>query len=80
MRAVPFDVGMIHYASDTPYTRTRTLGGRGLSLDGVEATYAALIAVVRRIAVVEASRGQRQKGDGGGPRHSYAAAAAGLGD
>ena len=25
------DLGIIHYASDTPYTRAQTLGGRGMS-------------------------------------------------
>ena len=27
-----FDLGIIYYASDTPYTQARTLGARGLSL------------------------------------------------
>ena len=29
---LPIDFGIIHYASDTPYTQARTLGARGLSL------------------------------------------------
>ena len=29
---LPIDLGIIHYASDTPYTQARTLGARGLSL------------------------------------------------
>ena len=28
---LPIDLGIIHYASDTPYTQARTLGARGLS-------------------------------------------------
>jgi len=28
---LPIDFGVIHYASDTPYTQARTLGARGLS-------------------------------------------------
>jgi hypothetical protein len=44
-----FDLGIIHYASDTPYTQARTLGARGLSYRGMDSTYAAAVAVVRRI-------------------------------
>ena len=53
-RELPFDLGIIHYASDTPYTRARTLGGQSLSFEGIDATYAAMIAVTRRIATIEA--------------------------
>ena len=31
---LPIDFGIIHYASDTPYTQARTLGARGLSYYG----------------------------------------------
>lgn len=55
-RELPFDLGIIHYASDTPYTRARTLGSHTLSFEGVDATYAAVIAVVRRIAARERAR------------------------
>ena len=44
-----FDLGIVHYASDTPYTQARTLGARGLSYRGMDSTYAAAIAVARRI-------------------------------
>lgn len=44
-----FDLGIIHYASDTPYTQARTLGARGLSYRGMDSTYAAGVAVARRI-------------------------------
>jgi hypothetical protein len=44
-----FDLGIIHYASDTPYTQARTLGARGLSYRGMDSTYAAAVAVARRI-------------------------------
>lgn len=43
------DFALIHYASDTPYTRARTLGGRGLSFGGIDATYGASVAIWRRI-------------------------------
>jgi hypothetical protein len=48
-RHLPCDFGLIHYASDTPYTRARTLGGRGLSFEGIDSTYAASVAILRRI-------------------------------
>jgi hypothetical protein len=44
-----FDLGIVHYASDTPYTQARTLGARGLSYRGMDSTYASAIAVARRI-------------------------------
>jgi hypothetical protein len=43
------DLGIIHYASDTPYTRAQTLGARGLSYHGMDSTYASTIAILRRI-------------------------------
>lgn len=45
----PVDFGVIHYASDTPYTQARTLGARGLSFFGMDATYAGSLAILRRI-------------------------------
>jgi hypothetical protein len=55
-RDVPFDVGLIHYASDTPYTQARTLGSRSLSFEGIDSTYAATVAVLRRVLTLEARR------------------------
>ncbi|MEP6751331.1 MAG: hypothetical protein ABI959_01125 [Candidatus Dormiibacterota bacterium] len=49
MAQVTFDLGIVHYASDTPYTQARTLGARGLSYRGMDSTYASAIAVARRI-------------------------------
>ncbi len=43
------EVGVIHYASDTPYTQARTLGARGLRYEGMEATYAGALAIAARI-------------------------------
>jgi hypothetical protein len=43
------DLGIIHYASDTPYTRGQTLGARGLSYYGLDSTYASTIAILRRV-------------------------------
>ncbi len=49
MARLNFDLGIVHYASDTPYTQARTLGARGLSYRGMDSTYAAAIALARRI-------------------------------
>jgi hypothetical protein len=57
-RRLPFDFGVIHYASDTPYTQARTLGGRSLSFEGIDSTYAATIAVLRRVLGQERVRQQ----------------------
>jgi hypothetical protein len=43
------DLGIIHYASDTPYTRAQTLGARGMSFYGMDSTYASTLAILRRI-------------------------------
>jgi len=50
---LPLDFGIIHYAADTPYTQARTLGARGLSYYGLDSTYAASLAIVRRILTLE---------------------------
>jgi hypothetical protein len=50
---LPIDLGIIHYASDTPYTQARTLGARGLSYYGMDSTYASSLAIVRRILRLE---------------------------
>jgi len=51
-----FDLGIIHYASDTPYTRAHTLGARGLSFYGMDSTYASTIAILSRIFSLEQQR------------------------
>jgi hypothetical protein len=50
---LPIDLGIIHYASDTPYTQARTLGARGLSYYGMDSTYASSLAILRRILLLE---------------------------
>lgn len=56
---LPIDLGIIHYASDTPYTQARTLGARGLSYYGMDSTYAGSLAIVRRILSLEGALAQR---------------------
>ena len=46
---LPFDLGILHYASDTPYTRGKNLGAGSMSYYGMDSTYAASIAIARRI-------------------------------
>ena len=50
---LPIDLGIIHYASDTPYTQARTLGARGLGYYGMDSTYASSLAILRRILRLE---------------------------
>ncbi len=56
----PYDIGVLHYASDTPYSRRQELLSKSLSYFGVDSTYATTIAILRRIlqneiAAVEAA-------------------------
>jgi hypothetical protein len=53
---VPLDIGIIHYASDTPYTKAITLGTRNLGYEGVEATYVSSLAILKRIIEKEKER------------------------
>lgn len=46
---VPYDIGVLHYASDTPYSRRQVLLSKSLSFFGVDSTYATSIAILRRI-------------------------------
>jgi hypothetical protein len=50
---LPMDFGLVHYASDTPFTQARTLGARGLSYYRMDSTYAASLAILRRIFELE---------------------------
>lgn len=53
---VPFDVGVLHYVSDTPLSKGRNLGAGTLSYFGIDSTYAASIAILRRIFQQERAR------------------------
>ena len=52
----PYDIGLLHYASDTPYSRRQSLLSKSLSYFGVDATYACSVAILRRILEVEVGR------------------------
>ncbi len=49
LHSVKFDIGFLHYASDRPTKAGQNLGAGSLSFGGVEPTYAAAIAIIRRI-------------------------------
>ena len=46
---LPYELGVLHYASDTPYTRGKNLGAGSLSYFGMDSTYASTVAILRRI-------------------------------
>lgn len=58
---VPYDLGFLHYASDTPISRRQMLLSKSLSYFGVDATYATSVAVMRRILRQEVNRMARLK-------------------
>src|SRR6187200_3716656 len=51
-----FDVGIVHYASDTPYSRRQSLLSKSLSFFGMESTYGCAAAIIRRIFRSELAR------------------------
>jgi len=57
---LPYDLGILHYASDTPYTRGKNLGAGSLSYFGMDSTYANSVAILRRIFENEINYVQRQ--------------------
>ena len=46
---VPFDIGIIHYISDTPMGKGKNLGIGNLSYFGMDSTYASTLAILQRI-------------------------------
>lgn len=53
---LPFDLGILHYVSDTPYTKGKNLGAGGLSYFGMDSTYAVSISILKRIINLEKQR------------------------
>jgi hypothetical protein len=49
----PFPVGVLHYASDTPFSKSTNLGTQNLSYFGMDPTYASMIAILRAIFSAE---------------------------
>lgn len=52
----PFEIGIAHYASDTPYSKAKNLGVRNLSFEGVEPTYAISQAILKKIITCEINK------------------------
>jgi hypothetical protein len=52
----PFDLGILHYASDRPMSKGKNLGAGTLSYYGMDPTYACSLAIIRRIFQLEKSR------------------------
>lgn len=50
---VPFEIGILHYASDTPMSKGKNLGAHNLSYFGMDPTYASTVAALRRILMLE---------------------------
>jgi hypothetical protein len=53
---IPFDLGILHYVSDTPLSKGKNLGAGTLSYFGMDSTYAATIAALKRILHLERAR------------------------
>ena len=56
LQGTPFDVGILHYASDTPLSKGKNLGAGALSYEGMDSTYATSLAILRRILSQEQKR------------------------
>jgi len=52
----PYEIGVLHYASDTPISRRQSLLSKSLSYFGVDATYATSIGVMQHILQQEIER------------------------
>jgi len=56
LHGLPFDLGILHYASDTPLSKGKNLGAGSLSYFGMDPTYSTSLAILRRILDVEIAR------------------------
>ncbi|MBS3753451.1 MAG: hypothetical protein KGY46_08705 [Anaerolineales bacterium] len=56
LNRLPFDLGLLHYASDTPLSKGKNLGAGTLSYYGMDPTYASAVAIIRRIINLERKR------------------------
>ena len=50
---ISFPVGILHYASDTPFSKGKNLGAQNLSYFGMDPTYATMAAILRAIINTE---------------------------
>lgn len=54
--SAPFPIGIVHYASDTPFSKGKNLGSQNLSYFGMDPTYATMTAILQRILAAETGR------------------------
>ncbi|MEL7666376.1 MAG: hypothetical protein AAGU06_03025 [Candidatus Shapirobacteria bacterium] len=55
LNSAPFELGIINYTSDTPYSQAKNLGAGSLALSGVEPVYLGSLAILQRIINLEES-------------------------
>jgi hypothetical protein len=60
----PFDLGILHYVSDTPLSKGKNLGAGTLSYFGMDSTYATTLAILRRIVQREEAYLGRKRNSG----------------
>jgi hypothetical protein len=56
-----FDIGILHYVSDTPMSKGKNLGAGTLSYFGMDSTYACTTAILRRIFELESDYCSKKK-------------------
>lgn len=56
LNSAPFEIGIINYTSDTPYSQAKNLGAGSLALSGVEPVYLGSLAILQRIIELEESQ------------------------
>jgi hypothetical protein len=61
LHGLHFDLGIIHYSSDTPLSKARNLGAGNLSYFGMDSTYGVSLAILRRIFQLEKQRLQKRR-------------------
>lgn len=54
----PFPIGILHYASDTPFSKGKNLGAQNLSYFGIDPTYASAVSILTSILTEEIRRTQ----------------------
>lgn len=56
LHQAPFDIGIINYTSDTPYSKAKNLGTGSLRLNGAEPVYLGTLTILQRIINQETKR------------------------
>ncbi|MEL7627069.1 MAG: hypothetical protein AAGU15_09450 [Anaerolineaceae bacterium] len=56
LNKLSFDLGIMHYVSDTPYTKGKNLGAGAMSYFGMDSTYAVSVTILKRIIKLERER------------------------